>query len=73
MFWGVGGFSERAVEKFSSFLPSGKGETHLFILFWGVGVLFSDSLAFFTLVALFFVPKDPLGSDNGPKQNFKKT
>ena len=40
--------------------------------FLGFWVLFSDSLAFFTSIALFFVPKDPLGSDNGPKQNFQK-
>ena len=35
--------------------------------------LFSDSLGLFTSIALGFVPKDPLGSDNGPKQNFQKT
>ncbi len=35
-------------------------------------MLFSDSLASFRSIALFFVPKDPLGSDNGPKQNLKK-
>ena len=40
--------------------------------FWGVLVLFSDSLAFSTSIASFFVPKDPNGSGNGPKQNFKK-
>jgi len=33
---------------------------------WGGLVLFSDSLAFFTSIALFFVPKDPLGPDFGP-------
>jgi len=32
---------------------------------------FSESLRFFTSNALFFVPKDPLGPDNGPKQNYK--
>ena len=31
-----------------------------------------DSLGFFTSVALGFVPKDPLGLDFKPKQNFKK-
>ena len=35
-------------------------------------VLFSDSLALSASIALFFVPKDPLGSDFGPKHNFKK-
>ena len=34
-------------------------------------VLFSNYLALFTSIAPFFVPKDPLGPDNGPKQNFK--
>ena len=34
--------------------------------FGGFWVLFSDSLRFFTSFALFFVPKDPLGSDNKP-------
>ena len=36
-------------------------------------VLFSDSLGFFTSIALGFVPKDPNWSGNGPKQNFQKT
>ena len=35
--------------------------------------MFSDSLAFSASVALFFVAKDPLGPDFGPKQNLKKT
>ena len=35
--------------------------------------LFSDSLGFFTSIALGFVPKDPNWSGNGPKQNFQKT
>ena len=38
----------------------------------GFWALFSYSLGFFTSIALGFVPKDPLGSDNKPKQNFKK-
>ena len=42
--------------------------------FWDLGgglALFSASLAFSASIALFFVPKDPNGSGNGPKQNFK--
>ena len=38
----------------------------------GFWALFSDSLRFFTSIALGFVPKDPLGPDFKPKQNFKK-
>ena len=68
--------TERAADKFSSFL---------FLLFFrflalfgvfcgfgGFGALFSDSLGFFTSIALGFVPKDPNWSGNGPKQNFQK-
>ena len=40
-------------------------------LFWGFWGVFSDSLALSASIALFFVPKDPLGPDFGPKQNFK--
>ena len=36
--------------------------------FW---IVVSDSLAFSASIAPFFVPKDPLGSDFKPKQNFK--
>ena len=39
--------------------------------FGGFWALFSDSLGFFTSVALGFVPKDPNWSGNGPKQNFQ--
>ena len=35
--------------------------------FWGFWVLFSDSLGFFTSIALGFVPKDTLGLDLKPK------
>ena len=35
-------------------------------------MLFLDSLGFFTSIALGFAPKDPLGLDFKPKQNFKK-
>ena len=38
--------------------------------FGGFRALFSDSLGFFTSIALGFVPKDPNWSGNGPKQNF---
>ena len=68
-------YTERAADKFSSFLF-----IILFVVFWrflaffrvlgGFGALFSDSLAFSTSVALGFVPKDPNWSGNGPKQNF---
>ena len=44
----------------------------LFLVVWWFLMLFSDSLAFFTSIALFFVPKEPLGSDNGPKDFFKR-
>ena len=37
----------------------------------GFWVVFSDSPAFSASIALFFVPKDPLGPDFGPKHNFK--
>ena len=54
--------------------PSEAGSADFVLLvlfrFW---VVFSDSLAFSASIALFFVPKDPNGSGNGPKQNFKKT
>ena len=33
-------------------------------------MVFSDSLAFSASIALFFVPKDPLGPDFGPTHNF---
>ena len=36
--------------------------------FWGVLVVFSDSLVFSVSIPLLFVPKDPLGADCGPKQ-----
>ena len=36
-------------------------------------VVFSDSLAFSASIALFFVPKDLLGPECGPKQNVKNT
>ena len=55
----------------------------VFLVFWrflaflggfgGFWALFSDSLGFFTSIALGFVPKDPNWSGNGPKQNFQKT
>ena len=69
--WGGGG-AERVSDKFSSFFPSGKGRPKQncfldLLWFWAV---FSESLAFYPSIALFFVPKDPLGSDNKPKQNF---
>ena len=68
-----GNISERTVDKFSSFFfLSGNALKHCFSDFGGVLVLFSDSLALFTSIASFFVPKDPNGSGNGPKQNFKK-
>ena len=38
--------------------------------FGGFWALFSDSLGFFTSIALGFVPKDPLGLDFKPKLNF---
>ena len=41
--------------------------------FGGFWTLFWDSLRFFTSIALGFVPKDPLGLDFKPKQNFKQT
>ena len=44
----------------------------MFSHFGGFWVLFSDSSVFFTSIALFFVPKDPLGSDNKHEQIFKK-
>ena len=44
-----------------------------FLDFCGCWVVFSDSLAFSASIALFFVPKDPLGSDFKPKQNFQNT
>ena len=62
--------TERAVDQFSSFLIiSEKANKYRF---GGVWVLFSDSLGLFTSIALGFVPKDPLGLDNKPRQNFKK-
>ena len=65
--------TERAVDKFSSFyFLAEKANNKLLRHFLGFWVLFSDSLAFSPSIALFFVPKDPLGPDFGPKQNFKK-
>ena len=51
---------------------SEKSKKYMFRHVGGLWVLFSDSLGFFTSIALGFVPKDPLGPDFKPKQNFKK-
>jgi hypothetical protein len=44
----------------------------VFEVFSGFWVAFTDSLELSASIALFFVPKDPLGHDFGPKQNSKK-
>ena len=64
--------TERAVDKFSSFFPSGKGLKNMFRDLLGFWAVFSDSLAFSASIALFFVPKDLLGPDFLPKQNQKE-
>ena len=48
---------------------------NIFVFFCGFRrflLVFSDSLALSASIALFFVPKDPLGPDFGPKQNVVK-
>jgi hypothetical protein len=44
----------------------------VFERFGGFLLVFSDSLALSASIALFFVPKDPLGPDLGPKAKKKK-
>ena len=65
-------FTERMLDKFSRFSylrkrPKNFGGGHV----CGFLVVFSNYLALSASIALFFVPKDPLGPDFGPKQNFK--
>ena len=69
----IGTDAERAADGFSSFFLSGFIIIFKSFCFLGFLVVFSDSLALSASIPLFFVPKDPLGADFGPKQNFKKT
>ena len=70
--WNFSPFAERMLDKFPGFPIFGKGLKLCVCVFFvrGGGAIFR-LFGFFTSIALLFVSKDTLGSDNGPKQNFK--